>query len=109
MKFITIIIGGIMLMFACHKPKAGQIKMEWVEELEGDYSFAKAWDYPEGVYKNAHGQLSCDGFCPPATDAMKDSTGRIYKDSLPAFYALVDTTHRFHSLPYASRSQHSRQ
>lgn len=98
MKFIAIMIGGIMLMFACHKPKAGQIKMEWVEEPEGDYSFATAWDYPEGIYKNEHGQLSCDGFCPERTDVMKDSTGRIYKDSLPAFYALVDTTHRFHSL-----------
>lgn len=29
---------------------------------------------------------------------MKDSTGRIYRDSLSAFYALVDTTHHFHSL-----------
>ncbi len=98
MKF-TIII-GMMFLFACNQPKniPGQFTMEWVEELEGDYSFATAWDYPEGVYRNEHGQLSCDGFCPPETDAMKDSTGRIYKDSLPAFYALVDTTHRFHSL-----------
>lgn len=98
MKFTMII--GMMFLFACHQTKniPGQLKIEWVEELEGDYSFAKAWDYPEGVYKNGYGQLSCDGFCPPGTDAMKDSTGRIYKDSLPAFYALVDTTHRFHSL-----------
>jgi len=90
----------MMLLLACHKPKdiPGQIRIEWVEELEGDYAFAKAWDYPEGVYKNEHGQLSCDGFCPPETDAMKDSTGRIYQDSLSAFYALVDTAHRFHSM-----------
>ncbi len=98
MKIIMII--GTMLLFACHQTKEspGQVTTAWVGELEGDYAFARAWDYPEGVYRNGHGQLSCDGFCPPGTDAMKDSTGRIYKDSLPAFYALVDTTHRFHSL-----------
>lgn len=99
MKIIGI-IGCMMLVLACHKPKEipGRLRIEWVEALEGDYAFAKAWDYPEGVYRNEHGQLSCDGFCPERTDAMKDSTGRIYNDSLSVFYALVDTTHRFHTL-----------
>lgn len=99
MKFIGI-IACLLFLIACHRPEKipGQLEVEWQEELEGDYAFTKAWDYPEGIYKNEHGQLSCDGFCPPETEAMKDSTGRVYDDSLSAFYALVDTTRRFHSM-----------
>jgi hypothetical protein len=97
---VMMIIAGVLLAFACHKQQdvPGQLRIEWLEHLEGNYSFAKAWDYPPGVYKNEQGQLSCDGFCPERTDAMKDSTGRIDDDSLSAFYALVDTTHQFHSM-----------
>jgi hypothetical protein len=98
MKWITIILLSMMLVFACQKPEAGQVKIAWVEELEDDFSFSKQWNYPAGVYRNNFGQLSCDGFCPERTEPMKDSTGRIYQDSLVAFYALVDTTHQFHSL-----------
>ena len=99
MKF-TGIITCLLLIMACHRPEEipGQLEIGWDEGPEGDYAFAGAWDYPEGVYRNEHGQLSCDGFCPPETEAMKDSTGRIYGDSLSAFYALVDTAHRFHSM-----------
>ncbi len=74
------------------------VKIEWVDNLPGDFSFAKKWSYPEGVYRNEHGQLSCDGICPEEVDAMKDSAGKIYEDSLTAFYQLVDTTHQYHSL-----------
>jgi hypothetical protein len=76
----------------------GRIKIGWVDTVVGDFSFHGTWDYPEGVYKNEFGQLSCDGLCPEGIDAMQDSSGRIYRDSLRAFYRLVDTTHRFHSI-----------
>lgn len=70
----------------------GEISITWVDDLPGDFIFTENWDYPEGVYINEFGQLSCDGICPPETEAMKDETGRIFKDSLTAFYNLVDTT-----------------
>jgi hypothetical protein len=54
--------------------------------------------YPESVYINEFGQVSCDGFCPPETDKMKDKNGRIYEDSLKSYYNLIDTTHLFHSI-----------
>jgi hypothetical protein len=97
---VMMIIACVLLAFTCHKQQnvPGQLRIGHTENLEGDYSFAKRWDYPPGVYKNEQGQLSCDGFCPERTDAMKDSTGRIYDDSLSAFYALVDTAHQFHSM-----------
>lgn len=70
----------------------------WKDILQGDFAFAKDWSYPEGIYKNQFGQLSCDGLCPPETDRMKDEDGKIYKDSLTAFYQLVDTTHIYQTL-----------
>ncbi|WP_282049773.1 hypothetical protein [Maribacter aquivivus] len=79
------------------------IEIEWTTDLKSDFSFKENWSYKEGVYKNSHGQLSCDGSCPAAIDRMKDNTGKIYKDSLQAFYKLIDTTHVYHSLRSENR------
>ena len=80
------------------KLNLGEIKINWTDNLSGDFSFKENWSYPEGVYKNEFGQLSCDGLCPPEIDRMKDEKGKIFKDSLVSFYQLVDTTHQFHSI-----------
>lgn len=72
--------------------------IKWVDNLSGDFSFTANWSYPIGVYKNEYGQISCDGLCPPEIDAMKDSLGRIYEDSLRAFYKTIDTTHQKYSI-----------
>lgn len=74
-----------------------QITWNWVSRIDDDFSFVQEWGYPEGIYTNEWGQLSCDGICPTEIDRMKDSKGRIYDDSLSAFYAIIDTTHRFFS------------
>lgn len=74
------------------------IKIDWTTNLKGDFTFKNKWNYPEYVYKNSFGQLSCDGSCPDEIYLMKDETGKIYKDSLEAFYKIIDTTHVFHSL-----------
>jgi hypothetical protein len=76
----------------------GEIAIEWTDTLTGDYSFKNEWSYPEGVYRNKFGQLSCDGICPGGIDAMEDKNGKIIADSMDAFYRLVDTTHQFHSI-----------
>ena len=78
--------------------KKNQIKIQWVEHLKGDFDFSTKWSYPEGIYRNAYGQLSCDGFCPEETESMIDSDGKINADSLIRFYQLVDTSHQFHSI-----------
>ena len=72
-----------------------QVDLVWVDSLDGDFSFTQEWDYPEGVYVNHWGQLSCDGICPIEIDRMKDNQGRIFEDSLSAFYSIIDTTHRY--------------
>lgn len=80
-----------------------KIKIVWSENLKGDFSFKNQWNYPEGICKNKFGQLSCDGICPPGIDQMKDTLGKIYKDSLQAFYKIVDTTHIAHSFKSKNR------
>jgi hypothetical protein len=74
------------------------VKIKWVSSINGDFSFVNKWSYPEGIELNKYGQLSCDGFCPPEADAMIDSTGKIFKDSLTAFYKVVDTSHQYFSI-----------
>ncbi|MBC7865447.1 MAG: hypothetical protein IAF38_20900 [Bacteroidia bacterium] len=93
----------VLLLFSCTEKKApatdsSKIIISWADSLPGDFSFKEEWEYPEGVYVNDWGQVSCDGFCPEGTDQMKDDEGKLTKDSLPAFYKLVDTTHQFHSI-----------
>lgn len=75
-----------------------KIKIQWTDSLNDDYDFIKNWNYPDGIYRNNYGQLSCDGLCPDETEFMKDKNGKIYLDSLTRFYQLVDTTHLFHSI-----------
>ncbi|QWX83001.1 hypothetical protein H0I23_11070 [Cellulophaga sp. HaHaR_3_176] len=104
MKIKSVII--LLLVLIGHSCKTAvkktntnrKIKIEWTENLEGDFSFKENWSYKESIYKNSHGQLSCDGDCPPEIDQMKDESGKIYKDSLQAFYTIIDTTHINHSL-----------
>ncbi|MBO6515020.1 MAG: hypothetical protein JJ975_00535 [Bacteroidia bacterium] len=73
------------------------IRTQWVDSLPGVFGFSQLWSYPEGVYRRNDGQLSCDGLCPEGIDQMKDSSGKVISDSLEKFYALVDTSHQYHS------------
>ena len=64
----------------------------------GQFDFQNDWSYPENVFVNQWGQLSCDWMCPPEIDRMKDVNGRIYDDSLTAYYQIIDTTHLPHTI-----------
>ena len=84
--------------FAQTKKSATLVKINWASNIKGNFSFVNKWSYPEGIEVNEYGQVTCNGFCPPETDAMMDSTGKIIKDSLTAFYKIVDTTHQSYSI-----------
>lgn len=98
LKSIVLILTCLILSSFTKKDETKWISIKWVDNIENDFSFKERWSYPEGVYKNKFGQLSCDGICPPEIDQMKNEEGKIYPDSLKAFYAIVDTTHLFHSI-----------
>lgn len=89
MKFLWI------LFFLLPFLSFSQVDFIWADSINDDFSFTEEWDYQEGIYTNQWGQLSCDGFCPMEIDRMKDNQGRIYDDSLTAFYKIIDTTHHY--------------
>jgi hypothetical protein len=100
-QILILLIGFLSFGFIANtmiNGKSCKIKVHWIFDLKGDFDFRTKWSYPEGIYRNEFGQLSCDGFCPEGTESMKDSVGKIYTDSLSKFYQLVDTTHRYHSI-----------
>ena len=78
-----------------HGKASKYVKVNFTQ-INSYFSFVNNWDYPEGVYMNRFGQVSCDGFCDMSD--YKDSMGRIYADSLQSFYEQIDTTHLYHNL-----------
>ncbi len=76
---------------------AQEVDLKYVNLDQEDFSFSEEWSYPESVFVNQYGQLSCDGLCPSEIDHMKIN-GKIIEDSLSRFYELVDTTHQMHTL-----------
>lgn len=74
------------------------ISIEWVNDLQGDYSFVEKWDYDDCIFRNQFGQLVCDGLCPEEVSGMRDEKGRIYEDSLARYYQLVDTSYIYHTI-----------
>lgn len=106
-RFLPCVLLLTALLISCGKNESaetGTIAIHWTDSVPGDFTFTESWDYPEGVYKNEFGQVICDGFCPPEIDDMMDSAGRIFPDSLDAFYALVDTTHYYHTIESDART-----
>jgi hypothetical protein len=108
MNKLNIIILIFTICYSCKtvntEEEIKEFAINWVENLDGDFSFTKNWEYPDGIYMNEFGQLSCDGLCPPEAERMKDKDGEIIQDSLSAFYQLVDTTHIDFSLKSESNT-----
>lgn len=109
MKIKFIIISLLFLIgISCKTSKnktnsENRIKIEWVENLNGDFSFNEKWSYRDGIYRNKNGELRFDtGLISlefeKTINRMKDETGEIYKDSLTKYYKIIDTTHIFHSI-----------
>lgn len=89
----------LLLLFSFNRSQDPDslIKVEFVESLEGDFSFVNKWDYRSGVIRNPDGSFQC-GLCDYRVDKMRDAAGNILPDSLSAYYQLVDTTHYSHTL-----------
>ena len=88
----------LLLSFSYQKSQAGKIQVQWEDELKGDFSFTSDWSYAENIFvSQPHGELVCDGWCPEGVEEMRLKDGRIDPKQKNAYYALVDTTHRFHS------------
>lgn len=93
--FLILVLYGLCIFILNAQHKENAILIDWVDDLKGDFSFDTQWNYPEGIYVNEYGQVSCDGFCPEEVLNMKDENGKIFIDSLHSFYKWVDTSHQF--------------
>jgi len=87
----------LILFVSCGTKNEG-IQIQWVDNLDGDFSFTEQWSYAENVFSNESGQLVCDGLCDEILDKMRDENGRIFDDSLTRYYQLLDTTHYYHKI-----------
>ncbi|MDR2956483.1 MAG: hypothetical protein LBV43_15530 [Prevotella sp.] len=95
MRTISTILFSFFLL-SCNNNERG-IKIEWTDNLRGDFSFTEQWDYPEGILLNDFAQLVCDGLCDERTYKMRDEEGKIFNDSIDKYYQLTDTTHLYHT------------
>lgn len=73
-------------------------KIQWVDTLEGDFSFKDHWQYPEGIWHNEFGQLYNGNYSTEISERMLDSNSKILDDSLDSYYKIFDTTHIFQSI-----------
>jgi len=94
---IILLFAILLLLSSCCEQSRG-IPVVWTDHLEGDFSFAKEWSYPENVFKNDFGELVCDGLCDERLTGMRDKNGKIISDSITSYYQLLDTTHYYRSL-----------
>jgi hypothetical protein len=80
--------------------KSAAIKITWTDTIPGDFSFSEKWSYPDNVELKPDGRPGCadGGFCPQRCYRMLDEYGVILKNSITAFYSLLDTIHTPHSI-----------
>jgi len=102
MKYFLILL--IFPIISLSIPDQKEIKIEWADNLEGDFSFSEEWSYAENVFINEFGQLVCDGFCGEEFQNMRDENGRIFDDSLNRYYQLLDTAHYYHTISCDAQS-----
>ncbi|NDV96689.1 hypothetical protein D0T84_17470 [Dysgonomonas sp. 521] len=102
LSYLHITLFIFILSVSCGTKNEG-IQVQFVEVLQGDFSFAEEWSYPENVFMNSFGQLVCDGLCDDALYRMIDKDGRIFEDSLSRYYQFLDTTRYYHTM--ASEAQ----
>jgi hypothetical protein len=74
------------------------ITITWVDNIPGDFSFTRQWNYHDNVFRNDYGELICDGDCPPYIYELQDSNSRVVKDSMKVYYERLDTSHQYHSM-----------
>ena len=100
MKTAAITFACIAILFSAEAQHlhSKKIIITWVDSVAGDYSFNHEWSYASQGLINKYGQFICDGDCPGEICGMRDSTGKIYQDSIAAYYRKIDTTHLFHSI-----------
>ncbi len=100
LKLVFIFMVFFSLLGFLQKQPREKVKVDFINQLHGDFSFAQNWSYPLGVERKEDGKAGCadGGFCPERCYNMLDSNGIVLKDSATLFYRLLDTSHLYHTL-----------
>lgn len=103
--FLLLNLSSIVLLSQSNEVVIHQysVKINWVKNLDGDFSFTNNWEFPLGVETKSDGKAGCadGGFCPERCYNMMDEKGIVLKDSAKIFYQLLDTTH----IPFSIESE----
>jgi hypothetical protein len=75
-----------------------QIEISWFTNLKGNFSFASKWSYASNVGLNDAQQIACLQNCSDRVQKMMNEDGLIISDSTDAYYQIVDSTRKYHTL-----------
>lgn len=102
-KIFSILMSAILLGFLLKSSSINtkddiQIEISWFTNLKGNFSFASKWSYASNVGLNDAQQIACLQNCSDRVQKMMDEEGLIISDSTDAYYQIVDSTRKYHTL-----------
>jgi len=95
---LFVLFGLLMKSSSTYKKDDIQIEISWFTNLKGNFSFASKWSYASNVGLNDAQQIACLQNCPDCVQKMMDKEGLIISDSTDAYYQIVDSTRKYHTL-----------
>ena len=95
---LAILLGFLLNSSSVNKKDDIQIEISWFTNLKGNFSFASKWSYASNVGLNAAQQIACLQNCSNRVQKMMDEEGLIISDSTDAYYQIVDSTRKYHTL-----------
>ena len=96
--FLLVGFGFILKSNIVNSNDEAYIQIQWFTNLKGNFSFASKWSFADNVGLNAAQQIACLQNCPERIQKMMDEDGLIISDSTDAYYLLVDSTRKYHTL-----------
>jgi hypothetical protein len=95
---LCISLGLLLNSSSTFKKDDIQIEISWFTNLKGNFSFATKWSFSDNVGLNAAQQIACLQNCSERIQKMMNEDGLIISDSTDAYYQIVDSTRKYHTL-----------
>lgn len=95
---LFVLFGFFIKSSSTYKEDDIQIEISWFTNLKGNFSFASKWSFADNVGLNVAQQIACLQNCHERIQKMMDEDGLIISDSTDAYYLLVDSTRKYHTL-----------
>lgn len=97
--FILEVLFGCFLNSSSNIPEDEiRIEISWFTNLKGNFLFTSKWSYAANVGLNDAHQIACLQNCSERVQKMMNEEGLILSDSTDAYYKIVDSTRKYHTL-----------